>query len=1368
MDSGATSTFLKSNKYKQIKNFKNKLGKLHLADNRSLDTIGEGRIGKLKTIICPQLASNLLSVKQLTKDLNYHVYHVDNIALILLPIYSKNTRIVKKLKVIAKATIDPQDGLYHVDMSSFVSDNKNFNKNSYYIPPIKIEYTSSHRANETKAKRSNQVKKGHKNHPNDSESSITQVEPSTNINLINNKKNKVHLKGSTRSQLSSARAGMNLLEWLHVRLGHLQERKIKRLVKNKSVKGLGVTYEQIRRAKMRMCFACKLASMKALPIYPSINDKIEYKPFECIHSDWIPLKFKDGTSYKGFHFFVDQATTKIWLRRSKSKKHWVEKLKQLMEEETLEGVRKIRYFCCDFDQIVLSKEATEFFKTHRIKLRTSAPYKKQQNYAERIIQIVKNAIRTSLIYNKAPIRMGYYAAKHYEVTYNNLPRGENKFSRNDEFYNNRNSDVSRFVPFFSLGVCHMSPEERSDKSKLEKAYHDRARIVRMVGYPDQHELERSYSPTVYTKDSFLVYCPFDHTIKIRHDCHFQCYSDSDAEGLLTEGVMSPSSRHSKDLQLMKDEKQLMVDYEEAFGRWKSPEWFGVIHNNDPVTNKIVTEEPLMTIVPSFDDDNNNNNNNIINSESNDNNTTNNININNNDNVDEPVKVRFEIDDYGFVKPTRVKPNLKQPIAKVDRPKRDIKLSSYYNDFNMKYNKYNQNKVPVASANLSYIIVPQTTSQKEDELFNIRASFLNKEYKKQSIRNKRLKEKALKSNLETFAMKANIPIDNNKNLENKHKLNRELESKIIKVKPSCTANLKSVDPLAKDPNEYLTIKTPNTLFDAFMSKEGLYWYQAWIKEMERIEIRNTYDILPDENQIDESIKAIKSKYAFRLSLNPDGSFKFKVRLVACGYSQVYGKDFLETFSPTAKYRSFTTIMHLAAIFGWDINGLDVENAFIETDIDIPINMYLPADVYRNEDGSKVKVRLNKSLYGLKQAGELFYKNLRDKIINCGYKPLIHDKCIYIKRNNENGEVTIAICYVDDVIITGNNPKEIRSLLDSLSNYFTKINELGNVTKYVGVEIDRNVENNTLKLHQKTYIDKVLHKSKVKDKSTKQSPLPVTVDYKDLGDGSNPEIRDRVGQYRFLADRTRPSILFAVGSLGSAAHKPSINHLRGCDYLDRYLIGSKDKGVTLGGKSKQVILFAYSDASYIAGATRLGYCFFLNLESGTIFARSTKSNTVSHSSAEAEIKAIDECIRQITWMRGFLDELGYPQLEPTIIYTDNIAAKYLADKFNLTNNSAHMVTRLNYIHQEIVNKNVELKFINTENQVADILTKLLPTPQFLKLEDILLNGHKGSIPVSIDKEKEKMTKKKKYNYKKAIKSKNQNKIVRFAKLVQMHKY
>ena len=127
----------------------------------------------------------------------------------------------------------------------------------------------------------------------------------------------------------------------------------------------------------------------------------------------------------------------------------------------------------------------------------------------------------------------------------------------------------------------------------------------------------------------------------------------------------------------------------------------------------------------------------------------------------------------------------------------------------------------------------------------------------------------------------------------------------------------------------------------------------------------------------------------------------------------------------------------------------------------------------------------------------------------------------------GHVTIVICYVDDVIITGNRPDEIRSLLSNLETHFTKINELGKVSKYVGIEIDRDIEKGTMKLHQKQYIDKITFNSPVKDRTPKQNPLPETVNYNQVGDGTEREIRDKVGSYRFLADRTRPSILQAVG-------------------------------------------------------------------------------------------------------------------------------------------------------------------------------------------------------------------------------------------------
>eukprot|EP01035_Chromulina_nebulosa_P039174 gene39174-52946_t len=91
-----------------------------------------------------------------------------------------------------------------------------------------------------------------------------------------------------------------------------------------------------------------------------------------------------------------------------------------------------------------------------------------------------------------------------------------------------------------------------------------------------------------------------------------------------------------------------------------------------------------------------------------------------------------------------------------------------------------------------------------------------------------------------------------------------------------------------------------------------------------------------------------------------------------------------------------------------------------------------------------------------------------------------------------------------------------------------------------------------------------------------PKSYRADFARLGNGSVPPIQDKVGQFRFLPDRTRPDTATAVGEMGSAAVKPTKAHLR-------------------------------------------GYCFYhLNLESGTIFARSVKDTSVSHSSCESEIK------------------------------------------------------------------------------------------------------------------------------------------------------
>jgi hypothetical protein len=410
-------------------------------------------------------------------------------------------------------------------------------------------------------------------------------------------------------------------------------------------------------------------------------------------------------------------------------------------------------------------------------------------------------------------------------------------------------------------------------------------------------------------------------------------------------------------------------------------------------------------------------------------------------------------------------------------------------------------------------------------------------------------------------------------------------------------------------------------------------------------------------------------------------------------------------------------------------MDVANAYVEAEIDKLIHMKLPKELFCDSEGNPVIVELLKSLYGLKQAGELWNRLLNKQFCDLGYQRLAHDQCVYIKRDSLKLTVTIIVVYVDDILFVGNDEIEITRILDYLADQFTKITDEATISKYVGIDIVRDVENQTIYLSQKLYTDQYVSSNVSDQTPIKLIPMPETVDYQTKGDGSLPPILDKVGKLRYLADRTRPDLLTAVGILGSGASLPSVNHLRGVDHIGRYLKGTSDERIQLGGTDDEIKLFGYCDASHLPhgdSKPRLGYCFFLNKQSGTVHARSFKGKTVSHSSCESEISAIDETIRQAVWIRGFLHELGFPQTEPTIIYTDSLSAKTLIDSFNIGNNSAHLVMRLNYLHEMVDNGTILLKYIDTLNQVADILTKLLPLHSHQHFTDILHHGHGGTIP------------------------------------------
>jgi hypothetical protein len=528
------------------------------------------------------------------------------------------------------------------------------------------------------------------------------------------------------------------------------------------------------------------------------------------------------------------------------------------------------------------------------------------------------------------------------------------------------------------------------------------------------------------------------------------------------------------------------------------------------------------------------------------------------------------------------------------------------------------------------------------------------------------------------------------------------------------------------------KDPKTFLEALRSRDGPYWLDSQETEYERLGIRATWEIQEAFRGLEalDPHRPIKSKMAFRKTLKANGDFKFRSRLVGCGYSQIYGKDYDENFSPTAKYKSLCIILHLCAIYGWNMMGIDVENAFIEPKIDKEIYMYLPKDVYMNpQSGRRVKVKLLKSLYGLKQAGDLWNKLIDGLFKDMKYYRLAHDLCVYIY-HDEAGDLIITIIYVDDILFFGPNLKLIDSHIQYLIDHITKLTIDDKVTRYIGVDIERDLDNHTIKISQKPYTEEYVSSNVPGGLSIKELPLPPSVDYEEQTKGTEPPIMKEVGQLRYLADRTKIEIQAAVGTLGSAAANPSKEHVKGVTHIGQYLKGTIGDGVTFGGSDKNVLLFGYCDASYEPRhRSRLGFDWFLNLESGAIAGRSTLDPNVTHSSCESEISGIDIAVREAIYLRGFLKELDHEQTKPTVLYTDSKSAKQLIELFHVGSNSAHLVMRLNFLHEQTQRGIIELRYINTDDQVADIQTKLLALPKFKKFKDIILSGHKGRTPLSV---------------------------------------
>ena len=427
----------------------------------------------------------------------------------------------------------------------------------------------------------------------------------------------------------------------------------------------------------------------------------------------------------------------------------------------------------------------------------------------------------------------------------------------------------------------------------------------------------------------------------------------------------------------------------------------------------------------------------------------------------------------------------------------------------------------------------------------------------------------------------------------------------------------------------------------------------------------------------------------------------------------GLDFHDTFAPVAKLVTVRPLLAVAFKRDWIIHQLDVNNAFLDGDLDEEVYMKIPQG-FSKENETRV-CRLRKSLYGLKQASRNWYKKFTTVLLTLGFKGSKADHSLFIYK--EKGVFVATLIYVDDVIIVGNDPVKIQHTKTHLNEKFS-IKDLGVLKYFLGIEVARTPDG--LVLSQRKYTLDILKDSGMQ--GCRSSAFPMEQNLK--LDKSEKEPQVDANQYRRLVGRllylqaTRPDIAYSVNVLSQFVADPRQSHMDAATRVLRYLKATPGQGI-LFPRNGGTKLIAYCDSDWLGcpytRRSRTGYLLLLG--GAPISWKTKKQSVVSRSSAEAEFRAMASTVSEILWMRWLLNELDINPTSPTPLFCDNQAARHIANNPVFHERTKHVEIDCYFVRERVETQEIQPMHIDTKMQIADLFTKGLGAQQLRCLLDKL---------------------------------------------------
>ena len=529
-------------------------------------------------------------------------------------------------------------------------------------------------------------------------------------------------------------------------------------------------------------------------------------------------------------------------------------------------------------------------------------------------------------------------------------------------------------------------------------------------------------------------------------------------------------------------------------------------------------------------------------------------------------------------------------------------------------------------------------------------------------------------------------------------------------------------------DYGDIPVPRGYKAAMSGQWASYWREAIDKELAGLIAIRTWDLIP-ATSVPRGSNLMNCHYVFDVKRLRDGTVeKFKARLVADGNTQKYGVDYDRIFATVVKTSTIRLALIIAAARDFNLTQIDIRQAYLQAELPEYLYMRVPPGIPSfNEKRQPLVCRLNRSLYGLKQAGREWGVLFASFLISWGFIRSSIDTCLFTYA--KSGLILWILVYVDDCIIVDNDESLRARFVADLSRRFP-VDDRGELTWMLGLAVQRDRPARVLTLSQELYIKDLVERyaPHIRAGHNRKYGTPVEEGLRLSHDdcpkpGSDaaqqmvtlkPVYMALVGAFLWLGNMVYSEICHVTTQLARFVSNPGHVHFDAATRVLIYLDGKRDQGLRFAPDAS-LPLHVYVDSSWETKFSCSGaYYFFMGCH---FHWWSKMQRSVTLSSAEAEFFGCMLSLKDTLWVRQLLIDLGVFSPGPTSTWCDSKSAVALALDPVAFKNTKHIMRAAEFLKDHVLRGSVTISHSKGSTMVADILTKGQARPVFLQLLKLL---------------------------------------------------